>query len=137
MNDWLLSNIKLVLEDVNKAQDKMVKELGVTYQEAKMGTREWYYDSFEYQEDFISFQECEDCGWMEDGEVMVGEETGECPQCSSMGVINSTNHEGQQCMGCNKTLDMWEDVYAYEDNGDLLCEECNEKLNQAVESIET
>lgn len=137
MNEWLNNNIKLVLKDVNEAQEKMVKDLGITYQEAKMGTREWFYDSFESQEDFIIFQECEECGWMKDGEVRAGQETGECPDCQSTEVINETSHEGQHCMGCNKHFDMWADGYVNDLNGELLCEGCERTISVVVESIDT
>lgn len=76
-----------------------------------------------------------DCGWKEDGKVLMGQETGQCPECMGINIINETSHEGLRCPSCGKYLIYWEDGYVMEGVGELICEECHDDLNRAVESI--
>lgn len=83
------------------------------------------FDEFTFEEDYIIAYECEDCGHFEETD----EEFTECSECDSEDVTIFTSHEDLQCLGCDKTLDVFEDVYT---NGDgFLCVVCYEsKKNQ-------
>lgn len=95
------------------------------------------YDKMFIEEDALLTAECEDCGWFQEGDFDAEEEingVGECPDCGGDSVMNSTEHEGQNCAACDHEFVMYEnntlsvsDV-AVDPDRTLLCSDCTARL---------
>lgn len=97
--------------------ERALKDLGIKPKTLKK--------NYTLEEAQLIHQECEECQFTSDGD----DEHGECPECGSGNLVNTTDIEEDSCEECDKPFDMWDTYYLFQ-NGEKYCESCYRELTE-------
>lgn len=132
MEKWLNKNAKGFLKNHNGLIGIMASMAGISIEEATEIARKWHEDNFYFEEDYITSQTCESCGW----EGCGPDEETECPECEGTDLMNYTSHEDSECNVCEGHIDIWENAYINHDVDGFYCEDCIIEIEHLIDSVD-